>query len=1067
MSTRRPGIVMTFLLLILCPLLLTGRAAAQSRTGFDVLSTRHGLSDNYILCILQDRRGFLWFGTRDGLNRYDGNGVTIYKNNVNDSFSIADGSADCILEDSDGGLWVGTSAGGLNYYDRITERFIHYRYDPADPTSISGDRIISMCEDKGGDLWIVTDGAERGALVRMNRRTGRCVRFRHDPRNPAGLIGGRISCVALDAAGNIWVGSEDHGVCVYDRAAGGFITGPGPADDPMRSRDIEMLYRSGSDTGADRGLLYGVLDKRSVVKLRLEGKTIRAEHVTISPNGDPPSLLITSLYVDRKGRLLVGTVFDGLIVAGDSTGTGRSIHRPTDPYSIASNRIFSMFQDRAGNLWVGTDNGVGKLTRRGGTFRHYRYDPLDSGGISHQRVRCVIRDSQGRLWIGTGGGGINRLDPGARSFTHYTAARGREAVDLTVNTLYEDSRGTIWAGTNGGLKSLPAGGRRWIDFIHDTRDTTSLSVGGVWGILEDRSGVLWIALHKGGLSRLNADGRTFTRYMHDPADPGSLGNDVVHALHEDREGNLWIGTEGGLDMLDRDRRLFRHYRHDPGDRNSLGNDRVWFIHEATDGMLWLATSGGGLNRFDRRNGRFTKYTEGEGLASNMACGIVEDDLGDLWISTNNGVSRFVRSTGRFRNFDAGDGWPVHEFHFKACWRDRRGNILLGGNYGVIEFHPDDMRDSGSVPGVIITSFRVFGRESRSDTSIVMRKHIALMHDRNSFSIAFAALDMTNPSRNRFSYRLEGFDDDWKSTTGRDPVATYTNIPPGSYVFHVRASNSDGAWNREGVRLAVEVLPAYWQTEWFRGTILLGGVGALSALVLVRMRTIRREAELRGMLIESRLRALQGQMNPHFVFNSLNSILHFIAGHDTASASRYLTTFSRLMRATLESSKLDSISLAEEIDSLTQYLELESLRFDRMFSYRIDVDPSIDQSDTEIPPLLIQPYVENAVKHGLMYRGKGGELVVRFRRFGHTLICSVVDNGIGRKKAAELKSRFGASPPSRGMEMTMERIEALRLYHGLPFTVGVVDRIVAGEAAGTEVNIHVPLRGFKHIRERAA
>jgi signal transduction histidine kinase len=499
---------------------------------------------------------------------------------------------------------------------------------------------------------------------------------------------------------------------------------------------------------------------------------------------------------------------------------------------------------------------------------------------------------------------------------------------------------------------------------------------------------------------------------------------------------------------------YRNRQDDPG---SLSSDRVWFVMQSRDGAIWAATSNGGVNRLMVRENRFVRYTEANGLGNNMVCGILEDDRGRLWISTNNGISRLDPPTGRIKNFNVGDGLPIYEFHFKACGRDRFGTMYFGGNNGVLYFHPDSIQENRFVPPVALTSFHLYDLVPQLDTLIEAKRLITLEHDQNSFSFEFASLDFTNPLRNRFRYRLEGFDRAWRTSDSLRHYASYTNVPPGSYVFRVVASNSDGVWNTRGTSLMVTIEPAFWQTSWFRVLTVLLLTAAVVTVIGLRIRVVQRKAELERKLVGSQLRALQAQMNPHFIFNSLNAILHFVTTHDASSAHKYLSKFSKLIRSILDASRRDTMTLAEELDALRLYLDLEALRFDELFDYTIEIDPSIETEHIEIPPMLIQPYVENAINHGLRYRSRRGQLMIRMRQIDGRIVCSVIDNGIGRKRSKEMKTRYSSPFKSVGMQVTQERLEILNAMHGSRFGVSVTDLLDEhDDPAGTQVDISIPV-----------
>lgn len=1046
---RRLSRLLCVLLPLFCALPLR---AQQSILKFDRISSEQGLSDNYVICMLQDRQGLIWFGTRDGLNRYDGTVFTTYRPDLHDPGSISDGGVECLMEDREGRLWMGTRDGGLDRFERASGRFVHFLHNPADPGTITAGPITSICE-QGGYVWITTGGPDL-KLCRLDKVTGRAIRYRHSPEDISSISSDRVSGVVCDRFGTLWVGTEDAGLNRFDPASGGFING-------YRNR----LYAA-SSTGEITRLsadAAGTLWFWSGNQVRWLDHPSEDAGDRAATTGSMTGLRITRIYAlhrDLSGRIWVGGANGGVgVMRAGEKEVLYAVHNGYDPYSLGSDRIYCIMEDRSGNIWLGTDNGVSKFNRCNWHVQYYQHDPLDSGGISAGVVRNILKDRDGDLWFAMQGGGVNRIAPSNGAITRYLSDPHNPSSlnDNTVNVIIQDADGDLWFGTNAGLARFDRKRGAFRRYHCGSPGMERPGQDNVWSLLVDRKGTLWIGTF-GGLYSLD---RTTNRVSPHPlSGAGSRETDRILCLYEDRGGTIWAGTDNGLRVLERATGSWRHYLHAPGDTFSLGNNRVWYIHEDRDGIFWLATSGGGMNRFDPRLGRFDHYTEKEGLAGNIACGIMEDDRGRLWVSTTKGLSVFDRSTRRFRTYALQDGFYVHEFHFKSCFEDNRGYFYFGGADGVIAFHPDSIDYNHQVPGVMLTSVKVFDHERIVDATGWGGAEIRFDHDSNFFSFKFAALDFTNARRNQYRYRLEGLDDRWRETDGEHPYADYTDVPPGRYTFHLLGSNSDGVWNERGVSVSVNVQPAYWQTWWFAGLVIFLVGALIAAAVMMRIRGIRHRGMLERKLVEYQLKALRAQMNPHFIFNSLNSILLFMLEHDTDAAHLYLTKFSRLMRSTLEHSKNESVPLAEELSALRCYLDLETLRLDNRFIYSIDVAPEVNIDDVMIPPMLIQPYAENAIQHGL--KRSGGILTIDIRRESEWILCSVTDNGVGRGEGTR---GGGSSHRSRGMSVTKERLEVLSSLNREHYGLEVVD--LTGETGlplGTRVNIRIPISVHFHQAE---
>ncbi|MBS1910841.1 MAG: histidine kinase [Bacteroidetes bacterium] len=1030
--------------------LCSRQASAQEQNlKIDRITAQQGqVSHNNILAILQDRLGFIWLATQDGVNRYDGHSFTIFRNDPTDSLSIADGSVDCIFEDSRGMLWFGTQGAGLDCYDRITNRFTHYRHDPRNPNSIGEGIVTSICEDGSGRLWIGTSATDAGVSV-LEPVTGRVERLTHQPDDPHSLSSDFVTAVCRDSSGRIWVGTYDGGMNLYDPSICGFINHHTiPAFNSAPLEQIRQLYAEPDGT-------IWVLAFRRLYLLNPRDNSVgKFDQYHIS---DTPRVALTTVFRDRSGTLWIGTSGRGGVVVDSAHHRmfGFTNH-PSNPNSLSSNQINCFAEDNSGNIWIGTNLGVCKVNRRRWQFQNYLYDPYDPTSIGASVVRSIFIDSRRRIWIGTAGDGINRVDSGSRVAMHYSVGNTpTNLTDVTINTAYPDALGRVWFGTNKGLNALDTATGTFRRYEHSDADTTSLTLGGIWSILDDRDGGIWVG-SMGGLNRFDpATGRAI-HYRNNPADTNSLSNDKILCMLRDHLGRIWVGTDFGLNLFDPLTGRCRRYVSVPSDTRTLSNNRIWFIHEDRHGILWIGTSGGGFNRFDPATGIAKRYMERDGLINNTVCAIVEDDRERLWISTNNGLSRFDPASGRFRNYYSDDGLAIYDFHFKACARDTEGYIYFGGTYGLLRFHPDSLDLNRTEPALRITSFKTVDTAFHLDTSAVFKRRIDLEHNNNFFTIEFAALDFTNPSRNVYRYMLEGFDSDWREADGTRPIAEYTNVPPGSYRFRLEGSNCDGVWNHAGLTLGIEVHPAFWQTWAFLICCLAAVALLITLAALYRIRDVRRKERLNRKLVEYQLQALRAQMNPHFIFNSLNSILHFIVGHDTESAHRYLSKFSRLMRATLENSKAETISLADELEQLRLYLDLESLRFDNSFTYRITVDPAINTNNMEVPPMLIQPYVENAIKHGLAHRSSPGTLTIDFRQTPAHLVCSIIDNGVGRIRAAQIQKNALVDHRSYGMEITRNRLDTLSLLSRQRYTLEVTDLVdPTGAAAGTRIDLYIP------------
>ncbi len=854
----RPRFDSSSLAVAICASLILVQAAGarESVRRFEHLSVEHGLSHSSVYSILQDAVGFMWFGTEDGLNRYDGLSVTIYRHDPADANSLASSNFGEVYEDRSGILWFGTWGGGLDRYDPQTGVYTHYRHDPDVPSSLSQDRIEVLLQDSTGMLWV---GTEEAGLNRFDPSTETFARFRHDPGDAYSLGSDEVRAIAEDREGRLWVGTNG-GLSRFDREAERFIHfRHDPADPRSLSHDrVRAIFqsRSGALWVGTRGGGLDLLDPGA--------GTFR--HYRHAP-GDRHSLSsdqVACLYEQASGVLWIGTYDAGLSRLDPQTGVFTSYdHDSRDPAALSNDRVEKIFEDAAGMLWVGTrGGGVDRLDLKPAKFASYRRE-TDGSGLPPASVRAIAEDSGDRgaaLWIGTDGAGLARLDRATGSLEHvrHDPAAGWSLGDDRVWSLLVDRSGDLWVGTyTGGLNRLIRGdGYRFERYRHDPRDPSSLSHDRVQVIYEDRHGDLWLGT-AGGLNRAvgHGDGLAFESFRHDPVEPDSLSDDYIVSLHQDSGGTLWIGTRRGLNSWAGEvppkggkRNGFRLFDSDTPGGRALATGLVQVIFEdPNEGVLWIGTEQGGLNRLDLANHEVRQFLVEDGLPSNVIDGILQDPTGRLWLSTSRGLSRFDPERETFRNYDSSDGLESHSFIRSASLKARDGEMYFGGVTSLTSFFPGQVQDNPHRPPVVLTSFKVFGRELELASPLTSVSGIELDYDQNFVALEFAALDYTVPSNNEYAYRLEGVDRDWIKAGGRS-YASYAHLDPGRYVFRVKAANSDGVWNEEGRSLAISVAPPYWQTWWFRALAL--ALSGLSLLVAHRRRT--RAIRSRNRLLEAQV-----------------------------------------------------------------------------------------------------------------------------------------------------------------------------------------------------------------------
>ncbi len=822
----------------------------QPRLRFERITTAHGLSFPIVRDILQDRQGFLWFATDSGLNRYDGYGFTVYKEDPGEPTTIRFDDVSVILEDSDGTLWVG-GGGGLDRFDRRTETFTHVD---------TRGQVLSIYEDSAGTLWV---GFWHG-LYGYDRSTNQIIHSdQPDPDAPsdwADRAESSVRAIREDPAGNLWIG-----------------TGAG-------------LYRLNRASGVYTAYRHDPQDTTSL-----------------------SSDAITALYVDRQGTLWIGTA-EGLDRHDPSSGVFLHYqHNPEDPHSLGDDSILSILEDGAGALWLGTMGGLDRFDRSQGSFVHYQHDPENEASLSADVILSLYKDRSGIFWVGTADG-VNKSTGREDQFTHYREQRdppGGGSYSLDVSALLqdrqpailsdgrilaveEDQSGVLWIGTfNGGLNRLDRQAGLLTVYRHDPGDPASLGSERVSAVFEDHAGVMWVGTRDGLLEQFDAQTQAFTHstplgaevstiaedaegnlwigtlgdglyrlasnrlilqhYVQFWTDPdswwrdGTLSSHIVSTLYVDQAGTLWAGTVyGGINLWGEVQGRFTHLRHNPDDPNSLSHDQVLSIFEdPAEGVVWIGTGGGGLNRYDPATEGFTHYTESDGLPGDTVGCVVADDGGFLWLSTVRGLARFDPRAGTFRLYDQRDGVGVltaGAAGVGSCLQSQMGELLFGGSDGLYAFRPEEIKENLQPPPVAITALKILNETVSRGLSA--DEQIQLPYQDNFVSFEFAALDYTMPEKNQYAYRLEGLDRDWVYA-GTRRHADYPDLRPGDYVFRVKGSNSDGVWNDEGIAIRLTIEPPFWQTWAFRIMVAVSLIFLMVGIYRQRVQSI----EARGRELE--------------------------------------------------------------------------------------------------------------------------------------------------------------------------------------------------------------------------
>lgn len=806
---------------------------------FEHISIEQGLSQGTIFCIIQDNRGFMWFGTENGLNRYDGHEFKPYTSSQKLD-TLSHNLVISICKDQKGILWIGTQGGGLNEFDSETEKFTSHKnnknFEPLKEMNIR-----AIHEDGKGILWIGTD---KGLYKNDPGKTKfqRC----RDCKNNNGEFISRINTIYEDKEEKIWVGADD-GLYEYK-----YNNGQGyfkhyrlePGYDFNIEANAICEYKPGELwVGTIIGLYK--LDRKTGEFVPLKEEVLKKKQITV-------------IFKDKKNTLWIGTRGDGIyqLEPGEKRISNyRNI--PNDSTSLSNNNVSDIYQDKLGLVWIGTfGGGINKLDPHGKKFILYKNIPQDPDSLSHNEIRGICEDKKGGIWVGTRGGGISKFDLEKKKFKRYLIGEdtSKDPRRNELNIIQTDRFGNIWVGTfqSGLYKFVPGNGKF---HIHESRSIKK--VDHILTIKEDHDLYLWIGVEDKGLIKLdkNKERKELKTYKNIPGESNSLSNNKVYAICEDHSGLLWIGTGGGgLNKFDKKKEKFTHYMPKEDNPNSLSHNFISAICEDQENNLWIGTGGGGLNRFEREKEAFTVYKTEHGLPNNVIYDILEDKEGNLWLSTNRGLAKFnpkKEGSINFTIFTIRDGLQGYEFNQGSAWYSEKiGMMFFGGFNGFNVFEPGKIGDTSSQPPpIVITSFKKLNKDVSLRTCISEIKELTLSHKDNFISFGFAALSFLDPENNQYAYKLEPINKDWIQLGNKHDV-DFTGLGPGKYTFRVKGADSRGVWNKVGTWMKITVKPPFWVTWWFYALIILAVLsGGLTAIKIRTRRIEIQKRKLRGLVIK--------------------------------------------------------------------------------------------------------------------------------------------------------------------------------------------------------------------------
>ncbi len=1040
-------------LTILCLSTLHGQ---EDYVRFQRITINDGLSLSSVYNIAQDSKGFMWFGTEDGLNKYDGQSITVYGATTDQHYILANKWVELIYEDRAGMIWLGSS-GGLTMYNPRKGIFNTLKHEPGSLQSLSNDTISAIMADLRNDIWIGTFSG----LNRVDRFTGEVTRVIPDEPELEGLTS-RISEFVLDRSGTLWIGTR-CGLFSQDRKSGLFFNETANGSIGPQTVVHCMALSTGSLwLGTDTGL----------VEVDLSGK--QEHHVIPALSGQSLSE-ISKLLVDHLEQVWVQTPEGLFCYRNPHEGLVKVLGCGATTHSLALNPVEPLLEDQDGFIWHGSfGNGVFKINPATLDNNHYTHNPADPSSLSENSVNCIYEDRSGVIWFGTFGAGISMLDPRSNQFTLFKndPFNNNSLASSFIWTICETSENTLWFGTDAyGISCYDKERGIFRHFDHDPFDPGSLSHSSVRKVYQDSKGRIWIGTDGGGLNLFQRSDGSFKHYLHDPADPRSISDNSVRAIYEDPHGRIWVGTRHGLNLFNPQSGVFKKYLHDDNNPASISNDFIYSSMFMDDeDMLWIGTYGGGLSKMDTEHGTFTNFMhdpeDPNTISDNIVLSIYQDEMGRMWIGTNSGLNMFYPATGSFRrfgvgqglaneviysvlpdnenriwlssnlgiirfnletfevkNFDMNDGLQSNEFNGGAFHRGLDGKLYFGGVYGLNIIDPTYMEAKTKVPQVTLTGLEILGKkvqiagidledqfeenplriieyegEFYSSENVTYMEEIVLDYNHRHISVEFSALNNLQSKKLSYSYILENLESEW-TPAGKRNYVSYANLRADTYILRVVAENADGFRSDPPMELKIVITPPIWQMWWFilLEVLVASGLSVLIVIYLVKSRT-NRLLKYQNQQISIANEALRKSEKNLMELNATKDKFFSIISHDLKNPFASLLSISELMVENFNDTDVDDHragfrKINQSVKHLLNLLE-NLLTWSRSQRGRIKYEP-VRFNLTSIIQENINLHKLSADKKGIFLQSPNEEVIYAYgdRDMINSVIRNLVTNAV--------------------------------------------------------------------------
>ena len=1013
-----------FIISLLFPTFLTGQ-----RLLFENYSSEQGLSQLSCYTIAQDSYGFMWFGTQDGLNRYDGREFKVYSKEIDAGKKLPSNAIFALYFDTTQKmLWIGTDKGLCIYHpggDSLA-KFTDFFPFAVELEKLPVKKIVSFKEN---EYWVITWNK---GLHYLNAKSSEVKSFFVDEESRS-----NVTDIILH-----------NGKIIVSLLYNLFELQPaGPSYQPVLLHEGFHFPQIEAIASYDNKLWVGTIsDGCYYINAPVNNKeNIVASDIVFGG--------VFCFRVDDNNELWIGTRGSGIYKYNAATSkVERAVHNQFLPNSPAANFPVYIFKDRQGIIWCGLSGGLSKYDPLRFQFNFVNGPASHNGSLLDKIIYSMFTSRDGRQFIGTQNRGLFEWNKLTNEFIHFPESAIVGKANNVIYGITEDDWGNLWAATCGGLMQLDKKTKKATYFLQDMHP---VKLNKMYAICKLKKADSLLVAADDGLHFFSLKDRRWASLLQKPSN-GELVRGFAafrggRYFYEDESNTLWLCASGsGLVR-------YRYLKNDLKPVVAVNKISPSVRHLLVDGQYFLLATDNGLIVYDPANDRVVKHLEPKANGiSNVCYAVQKDNNGFYWVSTNAGLCKINNQFEVVQKYNTGNGLAFSEFNTACAGKTPNGSLYFGGMGGITYFNPSLLKQSGYSPEPVITAIVINNKSFALGKNPALIKDLDLKHNENFLTIQFAVTNFSNEANNVFSYRLRGLNDKW-STVSTANVASFTSLPSGNYVFELRSANSDGKWSDGVTTIALTINSPWWTTWWFRVGGLLLVAGFIIYFARRRIKAIRYEANLKQKIAETEMMALRTQMNPHFIFNSLNSIREMILNNENKEASHYLSKFAHLMRLTLDQSSRPFVSLRGSIDYLHRYIEMEQIR-NGHFTYSLSVDEALDLNETVLPHMLIQPFIENAIWHGTAGNHKNINITIQFKKQNNQLVCIIDDNGIGIKQSIQNKIGNTNVHHSVGIANIKNRIHLLNEEYKLQSSLTIVDKskVPGADGSGTLVTLQLPL-----------